>query len=77
MPFAFSISVLRKDSAFNIHHRFIIDASQETATFIKPISQQTTLHLATFLRKRIKFTRPIRAISDTIIKFNQIITKET
>ena len=31
--------------------------------------------MATFLRKRIKFTRPIRAISDTIIKFNQIITK--
>ena len=58
-----------------MHATFIIDASQETATFIQPISQQTTLHLATFLRKRIKFTRPIRAISDTIIKFNQIITK--
>ena len=58
-----------------MHATFIIDASQETATYIKPISQQTTLHLATFLRKRIKFTRPIRAISDTTIKFNQIITK--
>ena len=58
-----------------MHATFIIDASQETATFIQPISQQTTLHLATFLRKRIKFTRPIRAISDTTIKFNQIITK--
>ena len=58
-----------------MHATFIVDASQETATFIQPISQQTTLHLATFLRKRIKFTRPIRAISDTIIKFNQIITK--
>ena len=58
-----------------MHATFIIDASQETATFIQPISQQTTLHLATFLRKRIKFTRPMRAISDTIIKFNQIITK--
>ena len=54
-----------------MHATFIIDASQETATFIQPISQQTTLDLATFLRKRIKFTRPIRAISDTIIKFNQ------
>ena len=58
-----------------MHATFIIDASHETATFIQPISQQTTLHLATFLRKRIKFTRPMRAISDTIIKFNQIITK--
>ena len=58
-----------------MHATFIIDASQETATFIQPISQQTTLDLATFLRKRIKFTRPMRAISDTIIKFNQIITK--
>lgn len=58
-----------------MHATFIIDTSQETATFIQPISQQTTLHLATFLRKRIKFTRPIRAISDTTIKFNQIITK--
>ena len=58
-----------------MHATFIIDASQETATFIQPISQQTTLHLATFLRKRIKFTRPMRAISDTTIKFNQIITK--
>lgn len=60
-----------------MHATFIIDASQETATYIKPISQKTTLDLATFLRKRIKFTRPIRAISDTTIKFNQIITKET
>lgn len=60
-----------------VHATFIIDASHETATFIQPISQQSTLHLATFLRKRIKFTRPIRAISDTTIKFNQIITKET
>ena len=58
-----------------MHATFIIDASQETATFIQPISQQTTLDLATFLRKRIKFTRPMRAISDTTIKFNQIITK--
>lgn len=58
-----------------MHATFIIDASQETATFIQPISQKTKLHLATFLRKRIKFTRPMRAISDTIIKFNQIITK--
>ena len=58
-----------------MHATFISDASQETATFIQPISQKTTLHLATFLRKRIKFTRPMRAISDTIIKFNQIITK--
>ena len=58
-----------------MHATFIIDASQETATFIQPINQQTTLDLATFLRKRIKFTRPIRAISDTTIKFNQIITK--
>ena len=58
-----------------MHATFISDTSQETATFIQPISQQTTLHLATFLRKRIKFTRPIRAISDTTIKFNQIITK--
>ena len=58
-----------------MHATFISDTSQETATFIQPISQQTTLHLATFLRKRIKFTRPMRAISDTIIKFNQIITK--
>ena len=58
-----------------MHATFIIDASHETATFIQPISQQTTLHLATFLRKRIKFTRPMRAISDTTIKFNQIITK--
>ena len=58
-----------------MHATFISDTSQETATFIQPISQQTTLDLATFLRKRIKFTRPIRAISDTIIKFNQIITK--
>ena len=58
-----------------MHATFIIDTSQETATFIQPISQQTTLHLATFLRKRIKFTRPMRAISDTTIKFNQIIIK--
>ena len=58
-----------------MHATIISDTSQETATFIQPISQQTTLHLATFLRKRIKFTRPMRAISDTIIKFNQIITK--
>ena len=58
-----------------MHATFIIDASQETATFIQPISQKTTLHLATFLRKRTKFTRPMRAISDTTIKFNQIITK--
>ena len=58
-----------------MHATFISDTSQETATYIKPISQQTTLHLATFLRKRIKFTRPMRAISDTTIKFNQIITK--
>ena len=58
-----------------MHATFISDTSQETATFIQPISQQTTLHLATFLRKRIKFTRPMRAISDTTIKFNQIITK--
>ena len=58
-----------------MHATFIIDASQETATFIQPISQKTTLDLATFLRKRIKFTRPTRAISDTTIKFNQIITK--
>lgn len=58
-----------------MHATFIIDASHETATYIKPISQQTTLHLATLLRKRIKFTRPMRAISDTTIKFNQIITK--
>ena len=58
-----------------MHATFIIDASQETATFIQPISQKTILHLATFLRKRIKFTRPMRAISDTTIKFNQIITK--
>ena len=58
-----------------MHATLISDTSQETATYIKPISQQTTLHLATFLRKRIKFTRPMRAISDTIIKFNQIITK--
>ncbi len=58
-----------------MHATFISDTSQETATFIQPISQQTTLHLATFLRKRIKFTRPMRAISDTTIKFNQIIIK--
>ena len=58
-----------------MHATFISDTSQETATFIQPISQKTKLHLATFLRKRIKFTRPMRAISDTTIKFNQIITK--
>ena len=58
-----------------MHATFISDTSQETATFIQPISQQTTLPLATFLRKRIKFTRPMRTISDTTIKFNQIITK--
>ena len=58
-----------------MHATFILDTSQDTATFIQPISQQITLHLATFLRKRIKITRPMRAISDTIIKFNQIITK--
>lgn len=73
MPFAFSISVLRKGSACNIHHRCITRNCH-----IHPTYQSTDYTpLGHSPTKVNKFTRPIRAISDTTIKFNQIITKET